>query len=99
MNFFYCTKELERKAFNFLFWAVPFDLSSWIFIGATAGIFTIIIRGQWFLIYAILMRQNCRILEQRKLLILFILATIIFTYGYEGIISSQLIKPPGVIEY
>jgi len=46
--------------------------------------------------YSILMRQSCTILERNKILIIFILATIIFTYGYEGVVSSLLTVPPPV---
>jgi len=62
-------------------------------------VLTIQLRGQWFQIYSVLMRQSCTILEKNKILIIFILATVIFTYGYEGIISSLLTVPPPVIVF
>jgi len=44
------------------------------------------------------MRQSCTILERNRIIIIFIFATIIFTYGYEGVISSFLtIRPPIII--
>jgi len=99
--FMYCKETLEREGFNFLFWTIPFDTWSWILIGASTLAITLILRGQWFPVFAILMRQDCRVLEGRHklLLIVFILATIIFTYGYEGIISSLLIVTPPEILY
>jgi len=45
------------------------------------------------------MRQSCTLLEKKKSLIIFILAAIIFTYGYEGIISSLLTAPPPVFVF
>jgi len=45
------------------------------------------------------MRQSCTILNKNRVLVLFILATIIFTYGYEGIISSFVTVPSPVKVY
>jgi len=100
--FLYCTPSdaVQREKFNFLFWTVAFDTWSWGLMGASVLFITAILRGQWFPVIAILMRQDCRILNGRqKLLIIFILATIIFTYGYEGVISSLLTAQPPVIMY
>jgi len=97
-KFGYCTEVEEREGFSFSFWVVPFDQWSWLFLGISVLGIIGILRGHWFEIYAILMRQECRILKDRqKLLIIFILATIIFTYGYEGVISSLVIVQPPVI--
>jgi len=98
--FLYCTKTQEREGFNFLFWTVPFDVWSWLLIGCSIIGITGILRGQYFAVFSILMRQECRILHgKRKLLIIFIMATIIFTYGYEGTISSFLTVQPEVVVY
>jgi len=40
------------------------------------------------------MRQSCSVLDKKKILITFIFATILFTYGYEGVISSFMTVPP-----
>jgi len=97
----YCTKTIEREGFSFLFWTVPFDNWSWVLIGASVLVLILILRGQWFPVFAILMRQDCRILRCRhtKLLMVFILATIIFTYGYEGVVSSLLTAQPPLMVF
>jgi len=69
---------------------------SWIFLAASAAAITLQLRGDWFNVYAILMRQSCTVLSPNKTVIIFIMATIIFTYGYEGVISSFLTVPPPV---
>jgi len=98
--FLYCTTEVKREGFDFRFWILPFDTVSWLFIGASVIVLTCILRGQWFPVFAILMRQDCRILMGwNKLFVLFILTTIILTYGYEGIISSLLTAKPPVFVY
>jgi len=97
-RFLYCVEKDERESFNFLFWAVPLDPWSWVGLGTSCILLTISLRGEWFQIYSILMRQSCTVLERNRILILFILATIIFTYGYEGVISSYLtVLPPIVV--
>jgi len=95
-SFFYCSKTEERERFSFWFWTVPFDTWSWVWLILTVLAITVILRGEWFPVFAVLMRQDCTILNGRqKVIIVFILATIIFTYGYEGVISSFLtVKPP-----
>jgi len=98
--FLYCTQTEIREGFSFLFWTVPFDGWSWILIGISTLVVTIVVRGQWFPIFDILLRQDCTILKGRqKWLMIFILATIIFTYGYEGVISSLLTVQPPVFVY
>jgi len=99
-KFGYCRKFEEREGFSFLFWTIPFDGWTWVLLGISALVITMILRGQWFEVYAILMRQECRILQGRsKLLMIFILATIIFTYGYEGVISSFVTVQPPIIVF
>jgi len=95
-RFVYCTELSERESFSSLFWSIPMDTWSWILLGITCLSITILLRGQWFQVYSILMRQSCTILNKNRTLIIFILATIIFTYGYEGIISSLVIVPPPI---
>jgi len=92
--FMYCTKSVEREAFNALFWTIPLDTWTWVFLGISCLALTIQLRGQWFQIYSILMRQCCTVLNANKSLVIFILAAIVFTYGFEGIISSYLTVPP-----
>jgi len=94
--FLYCTETKEREGFSFLFWTVPLDTWSWLMLGSSVIAIIGVLRGQWFPVFAILMRQDCRILQgKQKLLMIFILATIIFTYGYEGVVSSLLtVQPP-----
>jgi len=83
--------------FNFALWLIPFDRTSWILLILSTLSIIAIVKGRWFEIYAILMRQECRILKgKQKMLILFIAASVVFTYGYEGVISSLLIVPPPV---
>jgi len=96
-KFMYCERKEERESFSFLFWTVPFDLWSWTLIGITSLALTLVLKGQWFQVFAILMRQECTVLNSKKHLIIFILATIVFTYGYEGIISSWIIVPPPLV--
>jgi len=99
-KFCYCTKTETREGFNFLFWTIPFDSWSWALLGISVLSITGILRGQWFDLVSILMRQEVRVLTgKRKFLIIFILATIVFTYGYEGVISSFLTVQPPVIVY
>jgi len=94
-QFIYCTKFDERESFNSQLWTVPFDRWSWTFLGISCFCLVLQLRGQWFPIYSILMRQSCTTLTKNKSLLVFILASIIFTYGYEGVISSLLtVEPP-----
>jgi len=93
-SIFYCTQNAQREAFTILFWTYPIDLWSWMFLGIAAIALTIMLRGDWLPIFAILMRQSCSMLNRHKVLILFIFSSIIFTYGYEGIVSSLLTVPP-----
>jgi len=90
----YCTHESEREGFTFLFWMLPLDLWSWILLSITMIALTIKLRGNWLEIISILMRQSSHLLRKQKVLIIFIFASIIFTYGYEGIVSSLLTVPP-----
>jgi len=92
--FLYCTKKPERESFSFLFWTIPMDNWTWASLGLATVSLTIMLRGHWFEIIAILMRQFCSVLDKKKMLIIFILATILFTYGYEGVISSFVTVPP-----
>jgi len=96
-SWFYCVHEDKREGFNFMFWLVPLDPWSWVGLGISCVILTITLRGQWFQIHSILMRQPCTILDKHKVLIMFILVTIIFTYGYEGVISSWITAPPPIV--
>jgi len=100
-NFLYCTGTVQREGFNMLFWTVPLDNWSWALLGISVLLITAIIRGQWFPVFAILMRQDCTILNGRHtvLLMIFILATIIFSYGYEGVVSSLLTAQPPLIVF
>jgi len=99
-RFFYCTETETLEGFNYLFWTAPFDERSWAVLGLSLLLLTWILKGQWFELFSILMRQECRILKGRKkLLIAFIFATIVFTYGYEGVISSLLTVPPPLLVY
>jgi len=95
-NSYTVLKMQNVKASIFCFGLFPW---TWVLLGISAMVITGFLKGQWFQVYAILMRQECTILHgTRKLLMIFILATIIFTYGYEGIISSLLtVKPPLII--
>jgi len=94
-KFMYCAKNDEREGFDAGFWATPLDQWSWIFLGITCTVLLIQVRGDWFQIYSILMRQSCTLLQQNRTLIVFIFASIVFTYGYEGVISSLItVLPP-----
>jgi len=97
--YMYCTESLEREGFSFFFWILPFDNWTWLFLGISILTITLVVHGNWFPVFAILMRQNCGILDGRKLLMIFIIAAIIFTYGYEGIVSSFLTVQPPVKVY
>jgi len=93
-KFVYCTRSPVREAFTFMFWAYPLDSWSWILLGVSIFALIAQVRGEWLEIFAILMRQSCSLFKKRKILILFSLAVIVFTNGYEGIISSLLTVPP-----
>jgi len=56
----------------------------------------LVLKGNWFGVFTILMRQSCSILNKNKILIIFMQACIVFTYGYEGIISSFVTVPSAV---
>jgi len=89
----YCVKSSERMAFSPKFWTMPFDMTSWVFIGVSCFCLTLLLKGEWFEIVSILMRQSCSILNNRRILVLFSLITIVLTYGYEGVVSSFLTAP------
>jgi len=94
-RFMYCTKSTERESFNIFFWTFPLDTWSWIFLGISCIALTAHLRGDFFQIYAILMRQSCTVLRNNKTLIVFVFCTIVFAYGYESIVSSFLtVLPP-----
>ena len=96
----YCTKTIEREGFSFLFRTSPFDDWSWLLIGFSVLTVIIMFHGPWFPVFVILMRQECTILQgKQKLLMIFILITIVLTYGYEGVISSFLTAQPPLIVY
>jgi len=95
-KFLYCVDKDEHEAFSFMFWTIPFDFWSWTGLAFSCLSFSILLRGDLFQIYSILMRQSCTILNKNKILIVLILVTIIFTYGYEGVISSFLTVPPPI---
>jgi len=97
--FIYCKCSLDRKSFSFLFWTVPLDPETWGFLLISILALIGLLKGAWFEVYAIMMRQDCRILERHKPLVFFILAAVVFTYGYEGVISSFLTIPPPIIIY
>jgi len=98
-QFFYCTKTEEREGFNMMFWTIPFDLLSWIMIIVSGLSYAVFLKVNLFDIFAILMRQECRIMKDLRIFaVIYILSSIIFTYGYEGVISSLVIvKPPVII--
>jgi len=95
-KFMYCVVRDERESFDIFFWTIPLDSWTWICLCVSCIVLTFQLRGQWFQICSILMRQSCTILNRNKILIIFIFATIIFTYGYEGVISSFLTVPPPI---
>jgi len=80
--------------FSFLFWIIPLDGWSWTLLGISSIILTAVLHGNWFDVFAILMRQSFTKLNSHKSFIIFILGAIIFTYGYEGVFSSFLTVPP-----
>ena len=97
-EFLYCAKTEKREGLSFFFWIAPFDKTSWLFIRIFIVTLIGLIHGNWFEIYAILMRQECRILTgNRKFLIIFIATIIVLTYGYEGMISSLVTVAPPVM--
>ena len=59
-KFLYCEQALERVSFSWFFWTSPFDQWSWIFLGITVFTISLLLKGQWFEVYAILMRQSCK---------------------------------------
>jgi len=95
-KFFYCSRTAKRRKFSVLFWTLPFDSCSWILIGISILANYMILKMQLFQVFGILVRQECRYLRgRRKLAIVFVLVAIVFTYGYEGVISSFLtVSPP-----
>jgi len=96
-KFLYCVKYDEKESFHALFWIIPLDEWTWFYLGISCFLMLMLLRGQWFQLYSILMRQSCTVLNRNKWLIIFILAAIIFTYGYEGVISSYITVPPPLI--
>jgi len=98
-HFVYCAFSAELESFSFLFWTNPLDIWSWIFLGISSFLLAVLLKGNMFEIYAILMRQECLILKKYKFLIIFMLASIVITCGYEGIISSFLTVPPPLVVF
>jgi len=92
----YCVRKDEREAFNYTFWVRPFERYSWLLIGTSFLVISLLLRRDWFQVVIILMRQSCSILERRRILVVFVFVTIVLTYGYEGVISSLIIvrSPP-----
>jgi len=98
-RFFYCRKSEKRTSFCFSFWTIPFDEWSWLLLGISLFGLTIVARRHGFEVFAILMRQDCTILNNHKFLFFFILATIVITCAYESIISSFVTLPPPVLVF
>jgi len=93
LRFVYCVKQEEWESFNALFWTTPMDTWSWVGLSISCVALTLQLRGEWFQVYSILMRQSCTVLLRNRTLLIFIFVTIVFTYGYESFISSSLIVP------
>jgi len=95
-QFIYCTKSEEREGFSMFFWTVPFDNWSWIMIAISAISVAVSLDIKPFEILAILLRQESQVFKgKQKLVIIFVFSSFIFSYGYEGVISSFLtVKPP-----
>jgi len=93
-KFLYCIKSHDHEPFSFLFWTIPLDSLSWILIGISILALAIQLRGHLLQICGILLRQPTAIVKNNKMLIIFIFGAIVFTYGYESVISSILIVPP-----
>jgi len=98
-TFVYCREIEERAAFNFLFWCIPFDEWSWIFIGIFFVTWIILLKGNWFDVFSILMRQASSTLNKNKSLMIFVLCWIVLSCCYESLISSFLTVLPPVLTY
>jgi len=73
---------------------MPFDAWGWYLLVSCVLIITGLIRGDWLKVFGVLLRQSCRISGRKIMYIAFMLATIVLTYGYEGVISSFITVPP-----
>jgi len=60
----------------------------------------VVVKCQCFQIFGILIRQYCLVLNKKKLLIILVYSSILFSYGYEGAISSLVTvpSPPVVVD-
>jgi hypothetical protein len=93
-RFWYCKQTVERQSFSFLFWTKPFDGSGWVLIALSMLGLTLVLKGNWLDVFAaLLVRQSAASLDSNKTLILFVVAAIVITCGYESIISSDVIVP------
>jgi len=97
----YCTKTDRIETFNVLFWTIPFDKYSWLLLGLSILALNIVTREneQWICLIGISLRQSDVYLHKKKILILFVLVTIVTTCCYESIISGMLTVPPRVIPF
>jgi len=101
LKFLFCVREEVRKSFSFFFWTTPFDEITWVFLFSTIIFIylSLAFKSDCISLFGILMRQsvNGLILRKHKVLLLFILVTIVITCCYESIISGFLTVPPPVI--
>jgi len=96
-KFIYCVTEPEREAFSSAFWTIPFDKWSWIGLGISGFVLSVLLGGKWVEVVAILMRQSTSILTGNKMLVLLMLVTVVITCGYESIISCYLTVLPPIL--
>jgi len=93
-KFIYCPENLQRKAFNIMFWTLPLDSLTWAGIGIALIIVSILLKGNWTEAIAIILRQPASVLEENKVLVVLMLVCVVITSGYESIISGVLTVPP-----
>jgi len=66
-QFIYCTEPSKNKEltenFSHTFWIVPLDFWSWVFLLLSGMVLTVLLYGNCFEIFAILMRQSCSVLQ------------------------------------
>jgi len=98
-RFLYCVKSDERLGFSYSFWILPYDLMSWLTIITLSLIYTVLRKGHWLEIFAILVRQSCSNSSSPKYLAFLTVGAIVFTCCYEEFISSFIIIKSSVVVF
>jgi hypothetical protein len=93
----YCVKSDSREeSYQISYWTVPFDLSTWIMIILMCGLLTVIYKGDWLLVTALLMRQYQRLVGRGRLQVFCLLVTIVIGASYESILAGYQTVPPPI---